>query len=58
MMSQAKKNINPQKSALFTSKQDIVFRRARATLIGGSREKNLLNYFFSIFFLIILHIVV
>ena len=35
------KNINPQKSALFTSKQNIAFRRAQATLIGGSQEKGI-----------------
>ena len=59
-----KKNRTPnrslQKSALFTSKQNTAFRRAPVTLIGGSREKkNLLNYFFSIFFQkIIFYIVV
>ena len=45
VMKYQKKNRTPnrslQKSALFTLKQNTAFRRAPATLIGGSREKEI-----------------
>ena len=44
-MEYQKKNRTPnrslQKSALFTSIQNTAFRRAPATLVGGSREKEI-----------------
>ena len=44
-MKYQKKNKTPNRSlqisVLFTSKQNTAFRRAPATLIGGSREKEI-----------------
>ena len=53
-MKYQKRNRTPnrslQKSALFTSKLNSAFRRAPATLIGGSREKEIYSIISYLYF--------
>ena len=46
-----KKNRTPNRSLLFTSKQNTAFHRAPATLIGGSRKKKSIRLFIFYIFL-------